>query len=269
MGQAAARPVPVLAPSAATRQHAPAMIAFLSDIHGNREALSACLDHADRAGATRFVFLGDYVGYGADPAWCLRTVMARMADGAVAILGNHDQAVFARGNRMTGRAAAAIDWTRAQLSPDAAAFLQTLPLEHAEEDRLYVHADASSPEDWRYVLGAEEARRSLEATPARVTICGHVHVPRLFGLTATDKCTAFAPAHDTPVPLQRPRRWLAVMGSVGQPRDGDPAACYGLLNPGTAELRWMRVPYDVEAAAAKIRRAGLPGSLADRLFTGS
>ncbi|WP_245215418.1 metallophosphoesterase family protein [Pararoseomonas baculiformis] len=244
------------------------MIAILSDIHGNREALSACLAHADRAGATRYVFLGDYVGYGADPAWCLRTVMDRIAHGAVAIRGNHDQAIFSRNHRMNGRAAAAIEWTRAQLSPDAATFLKSLPLEHAEEDRLYVHADASDPEAWRYVTSPEEARRSLEATPARVTLCGHVHVPWLFGLTATDKCTAFRPAHDAPVPLSRPRRWLAVMGSVGQPRDGDPSACYGLLDPDAAELRWIRVPYDVDAAAEKIRRAGLPESLADRLLVG-
>ncbi|HEY8609834.1 MAG TPA: metallophosphoesterase [Roseomonas sp.] len=245
------------------------MIAILSDIHANREALSACLDHADRAGATRYVFLGDYVGYGADPAWCLRTVMDRIAHGAVALLGNHDQAVFARTTRMNGRAAAAMEWTRAQLSPDAATFLKTLPIEHVEEDRLYVHADASSPEDWRYIFGAEEARRSLEATPARVTICGHVHAPRLFGLTATEKVSAFTPVPDAPVPLSRARRWLAVMGSVGQPRDHDPSACYALLDPETSELRWIRVPYDVETAAAKIRQAGLPESLADRLFTGT
>jgi diadenosine tetraphosphatase ApaH/serine/threonine PP2A family protein phosphatase len=245
------------------------MIAFLSDIHANREALSACLDHADRAGATRYVFLGDYVGYGADPAWCLRTVMARIADGAVAILGNHDEAVFRRGTALRGRAGEAMAWTREQLSPDAADFLKTLPLEYVEEDRLYVHADASAPDEWRYVFGAEEARRSLEATPARLTICGHVHVPRLFGLTATDKCTAFTPVHGSPVPLAPARRWLAVMGAVGQPRDDDPSACYALLDPQTSELRWMRVPYDVETAAAKIRRAGLPESLATRLFTGS
>jgi len=245
------------------------MIALLSDIHGNREALSACLDHAERAGATRLVFLGDVVGYGADPAWCLRTVMDRMGRGAVAVLGNHDQAIFRRGTGMSGRAAAAIEWTRTQLSPDAAAFLSTLPLEHAEEDRLYVHADASDPAEWRYVTAPEEARRSLDATPARVTVVGHVHVPRLFGLTAAEKLSNFLPAHDTPVPLSRPRRWLAVMGAVGQPRDGDPAACYGLLDPATSELRWVRVPYDVAAAAEKIRRAGLPESLAARLFTGT
>ncbi|MFC0384204.1 metallophosphoesterase family protein [Muricoccus vinaceus] len=245
------------------------MIAILSDIHANREALSACLNHADTAGATRFVFLGDIVGYGADPAWCLRTVMDRIAHGAVAILGNHDQAVFQRGARMNGRAGAAMEWTRSQLSPDAGEFLKTLPLEYADEDRLFVHADASSPGEWRYVTGPLEARRSFEGTPARVTICGHVHVPRLFGLTAAEKCSAFIPTPGMPVPLSRPRRWLAVVGAVGQPRDGNPAAGYALLDPETTEMRWMRVPYDVEAAAAKIRRAGLPESLATRLFTGS
>lgn len=245
------------------------MIALLSDIHANREALSACLDHADRAGATRHVFLGDIIGYGADPAWCLRTVMARVAEGAVAILGNHDEAFFRRDGAVRGRAAEAMAWTRGQLSPDAATFLRSLPLEHTEEDRLYVHSEASHPEAWHYVTNPEEARRSLEATPARITVVGHVHVPRLFGLTAAEKLSAFSPSADTPVPLSRPRRWLAVMGSVGQPRDGDPAACYALLDPETAALRWMRVPYDVEAAAAKIRRAGLPESLAARLFTGT
>ncbi|WP_376091562.1 metallophosphoesterase family protein [Roseomonas sp. CCTCC AB2023176] len=244
------------------------LLALLSDIHANREALSACLAHADRAGATRFVFLGDYLGYGADPAWVLRTVMDRVAHGALALLGNHDEALFRRGTGLRGDAAIAMDWTRRQLSPDAAAFLSSLPLEHVEEDRLYVHADASSPGDWRYVQGAEDARRSLDATLARVTICGHTHLPRLFGLTAAEKLTAFTPA-EAPVPLQRPRRWVAVLGAVGQPRDGNPAACYGLLDPATNELRWVRVPYDVDTAADKVLAAGLPPRLAHRLRTGT
>jgi predicted phosphodiesterase len=205
------------------------MIAFLSDIHANREALSACLDHADRAGATRYVFLGDYVGYGADPAWCLRTVMARIADGAIAILGNHDEAVFRRGTALRGRAGEAMAWTREQLSPDAADFLKTLPLEYVEEDRLYVHADASAPDEWRYVFGAEEARRSLEATPARLTICGHVHVPRLFGLTRPRFSRAARPrpslarrdGRRRPAPGRRSLRLLRPVGppDIGAPLD--------------------------------------------------
>jgi diadenosine tetraphosphatase ApaH/serine/threonine PP2A family protein phosphatase len=246
-------------------------IALLADIHANREALAACLAHAARQGARRLVFLGDLVGYGADPCWVVETVRARVAGGeAVALLGNHDEAaVSPRGPvGMNPAAAAAIAWTRGRLDAEAAAFLASLPLVVEEEDRLYVHADASAPGRWRYVAGTEAAQRSLAATGARVTVCGHVHVPRLYGLTATDKLVAHRPAAGVAVPLLRPRRWLAVLGAVGQPRDGDPSACYGLLDVARSELAWMRVPYDVATAAAKIRAAGLPESLAARLERG-
>jgi diadenosine tetraphosphatase ApaH/serine/threonine PP2A family protein phosphatase len=245
------------------------LIALMADLHANREALAACLDHAERQGAQRLVFLGDAVGYGADPEWVTETVMARVARGALAVLGNHDEAAVGRGRGgMNATAEAAIAWTRGRLSAEAAGFLASLPLEFEEEDRLYVHADASDPGRWRYVLEAEDARRSLEATEAQATFCGHTHVPRLFGVTAAAKLASFQPVPGVPVPLLRPRQWLAVLGAVGQPRDGDPAACYGLLDTARGELAWVRVPYDVAAAAEKIRAAGLPESLALRLHRG-
>lgn len=244
------------------------LIALMADIHANREAFAACLDHAERQGAHRLVFLGDVVGYGADPEWAAETVMDRVSRGAVAVLGNHDQAVKRRPGGMNAAAEAAMAWTRSRLSAEAAGFLDALPLEAWEEDRLYVHADASDPGRWRYVLEAEDARRSLEATDAQATFCGHTHVPRLFGITAAAKLASFRPVPGVPVPLVRPRQWLAVLGAVGQPRDGDPAACYGMLDTARAELTWVRVPYDVETAAEKIRAAGLPESLALRLRRG-
>jgi diadenosine tetraphosphatase ApaH/serine/threonine PP2A family protein phosphatase len=244
------------------------LIALMADLHANREAFAACLDHAERQGAQRLVFLGDVVGYGADPEWVTETVMARVARGAVAVLGNHDQAVRRGAGGMNATAEAAIAWTRSRLSAEAADFLDALPLEAWEEDRLYVHADASDPGRWRYVLEAEDARRSLEATEAQATFCGHTHVPRLFGITAAAKLASFQPVPGVPVPLVRPRQWLAVLGAVGQPRDGDPAACYGMLDTARGELAWVRVPYDVAAAAEKIRAAGLPESLALRLRRG-
>ncbi|HYF08161.1 MAG TPA: metallophosphoesterase family protein, partial [Acetobacteraceae bacterium] len=141
-------------------------IALLADIHGNREALEACLAQIDRAGIGRLVFLGDLVGYGADPQWVVETVMARVARGAQAILGNHDAAIRDGPRGMNEAAAAAIGWTRTRLSPEAAGFLASLPLEAEEEDRLYVHANASNPVRWHYVTDTEAARRSLEGTPA-------------------------------------------------------------------------------------------------------
>ncbi len=246
------------------------LIALMADLHANREAFAACLDHAEREGAQRLVFLGDAVGYGADPEWVTETVMGLVSRrGALAVLGNHDEGAVRLGRGgMNAAAEAALAWTRSRLSAEAAGFLDSLPLEIWEEDRLYVHADASEPGRWRYVLEAEDARRSLEATDAQATFCGHTHVPRLFGITAADKLTSFRPVPGVPVPLLRPRQWIAVLGAVGQPRDGNPAACYGMLDTARAELAWVRVPYDVETAAEKIRAAGLPESLALRLRSG-
>ncbi|WP_376095001.1 hypothetical protein ACE7GA_02190 [Roseomonas sp. CCTCC AB2023176] len=169
---------------------------------------------------------------------------------------------------MTGLAAAALDWTRDRLSSGSAAFLAALPLKVEEEGRLYVHADASAPAAWHYVEEADEALASMNATKAWATFCGHVHVPRLFGITAAAKVTAFRPLAGVPVPLMRARQWLAVLGAVGQPRDGDPRACYGMLDTVRGELTWVRVAYDAAAAAEKIRAAGLPEALALRLLRG-
>jgi diadenosine tetraphosphatase ApaH/serine/threonine PP2A family protein phosphatase len=242
-------------------------LAILADVHANLEAFRACLDHARDRGAQRFVLLGDLVGYGGSPEAVLEIAMALVAAGALALLGNHDEAAASGSTRgMSDMAAIALAWTHRRLDDTQRGFLAQLPLTHEEDGRLFVHADASAPERWHYVSDAQEARRSMEATDAQVTICGHVHRPALFSLGETDKVNAFAPVSGAPVPLARGRRWLAVMGAVGQPRDGNPAACYGLLDG--CELSWQRVPYDIDAAADKIRAAGLPPSLADRLFLG-
>jgi diadenosine tetraphosphatase ApaH/serine/threonine PP2A family protein phosphatase len=244
-------------------------LALLADVHANLEALEACLADAAARGAARLVLLGDLVGYGADPEAVTARAQALAAAGTVVLRGNHDAAVQGGPIGFSTLAAEAMRWTAARLDAATAAWLAALPLTHAEEDRLYVHADASDPEAWRYVLGPFEARRSLDATPARLTFCGHTHQPALFALTATGKLAPHRPADDAPIPLLEPRRWLAVLGAVGQPRDGNPAACYGLLDTDTAECAWVRVPYDVAGAAAKIRDAGLPPALAERLFTGT
>jgi diadenosine tetraphosphatase ApaH/serine/threonine PP2A family protein phosphatase len=243
-------------------------VAVLSDIHANREALEACLDDAARRGAQRLVLLGDIVGYGAEPGWAVRRAMELAEAGALVVKGNHDEAAVRDRGGMTQDAAAAAAWTRSVLDAEAKAWLDALPLEIEEEDRLYVHADAQDPARWRYVRDAEDARRGLDAVAARIVLCGHTHVPALFGLTAAAKLVSFRPVAGVAVPLMRPRRWLAVLGAVGQPRDGDPAAAYALLDTVTSELTTIRVPYDAVAAGGKIRAAGLPERLAARLLTG-
>jgi diadenosine tetraphosphatase ApaH/serine/threonine PP2A family protein phosphatase len=244
-------------------------IALMSDIHANREAFTACLEHAAQNAVDHYVFLGDYAGYGADPGWVIDTVQERVAQGAVAVLGNHDVAALANNTAgMNEVAAAAISWTHTQLAASQRDFIAKLPLTVEEDDRLYVHSSAFEPERWNYVTELYSASRSLMATEAHATFCGHTHVPALFHMSLTGKFASFDPVERVEIPLTPQRRWLAVLGSVGQPRDRDPAACYAVLDGDRYALTYVRVPYDVETAARKIVDAGLPLLLGARLFDG-
>ena len=243
-------------------------LALFADIHANRQAFAACLEAARANGAERFVCLGDYVGYGADPEWTVETVMGLVEQGAPAVRGNHDTAISSSAESMNAEAQAAIEWTRGRLSAPERRFLSELPLTRQEDNCLYVHSDASQPARWRYVRSAADAGRSLIATDAHITFCGHIHRPALYSMSVTGKMTSFIPISGIKVQLLPGRRWLAVIGSVGQPRDGDPAACFAMFDTASREITYCRVPYDVDAAAARIRGNGLPPSLADRLFVG-
>ena len=244
------------------------LLAAFTDIHANRQAFSACLDFARAQGAERMIFLGDYVGYGADPEWTVETVMGLVDSGAMAVRGNHDNAVTTTTESMNAAAQAAIEWTRGRLSATQRRFLAELPLTLQEEDRLYVHSEASHPARWRYVQDTLDAARSIVATDAHVTFCGHIHMPALYSMSSAGKMTSFVPTAGVPVQLLGGRRWLAVLGSVGQPRDGDPAASFAMFDTKSREITYCRVPYDVETAAMRIRKHGLPLWLADRLLIG-
>ena len=244
------------------------LIALLSDIHANREAFQACLDAVAQDGADRLVLLGDIVGYGADPEWCVAKLRDLIAAGATALRGNHDDAVLKGGQSMNANARLAIEWTRNQLSAGDRAFLGSLPMQVADGDRLYVHASANAPAAWRYMFDADDARGHFAGCDAAVSFCGHTHQPALFSASGAGKVTGFSPTAAEPIPLASQRQWLAVMGAVGQPRDGNPAAAYGLYDTESRELRFCRVPYDLDAAARKIIAAGLPEALATRLYQG-
>jgi diadenosine tetraphosphatase ApaH/serine/threonine PP2A family protein phosphatase len=243
-------------------------IAFLSDIHSNRQALDACLAHAARRQIDHYVFLGDLIGYGADPSYVIDRVALLASEGAVVLLGNHDAAVIGSTEWMNDYARAAALWTRDQLDEAQRAFIARLPLTVAEEDRLYVHSEAVSPRSWNYITGAAEAEHSLRITAQRLTFCGHVHRPQLYHMSPQKPARLFVPPAGAPIPLVGPRKWLAVMGAVGQPRDDNPAAAYAILDTSANEITYLRIPYDIESAAASIHAAGLPRMLAARLFIG-
>ena len=164
--------------------------------------------------------------------------------------------------------ARAIACTRGQLTPSQRTFLRELPLSASEADRLYVHATVDAPAGWDYITNLYTASRSLIAMRTHIALCGHIHVPALYHMSPTGKVASFEPIGGIDIPLSRHRRWLAVLGAVGQPRDGDSAACYAILDDARETLTYMRVPYDIDSAARKIRAAGLPARLADRLYAG-
>jgi len=142
------------------------------------------------------------------------------------------------------------------------------PMMVEDEGLLFVHSEASHPQRWHYVRSTTDAAKSLIATSAHVTFCGHIHRPALYSMSVTAKMTSFVPKTDVPVQLLRGRQWLAVLGSVGQPRDGDPSAAFALFDTVSCQITYCRAPYDVAAAAGRIRDNGLPSWLADRLSQG-
>jgi diadenosine tetraphosphatase ApaH/serine/threonine PP2A family protein phosphatase len=243
-------------------------LALLSDVHANLEALEACLRHARDSGAQRYAFLGDLAGYGPDPEAVVATVRRLVGEGAVAVKGNHDEAVAKAHGYLNEQASDAIAWQRGQLSSGSKDFLAGLPLCVREGPACFVHASAAAPERWDYVDSPAEAARSASAAQAAYTFSGHVHVQELYFGEVGGRMKLFRPVPGSAIPVPSHRRWLALVGSVGQPRDGNPAAAYALFDGSASKLTFHRVPYDTRATAEKIRRSGLPPALAYRIEQG-
>ncbi len=244
------------------------LTAILSDIHANLAALDACLRDARERGAERFVFLGDLVGYGPDPAAVIDRI--RAIEGAVVIQGNHDQAVRAEPNRTNVGEAVyrVLVYTREALSDEQRRFLDELPLILREPPVCFVHASADQPERWTYVEDSVSAGKSMDAAGTPYVFSGHVHDQALFYKTATGKVARFRPTSGAAIPVPRHRSWLALVGSVGQPRDGNPAAAYALFDEPAERLTFLRVPYDHLATVRRLRETGLPSELSKRLEQG-
>jgi diadenosine tetraphosphatase ApaH/serine/threonine PP2A family protein phosphatase len=249
-------------------------LALLTDLHANREAVEACLAHAERQQVDQYAFTGDFVGYGADPAWVVRTVMDYVGRGAVAVQGNHDYAVTRPVRRdaasapMHAEAREVIEWTRGQLEPEQMAFLAELPLTQKHGNAFFVHASAHDPIRWTYVTGVEEAERSLKASHSHIVFSGHVHAPALYRHAIDGRMGVHVPQAGQCIGLQPEHRYLVLPGAVGQPRDQNNAACYAVFDDEARAITYFRVPYDHGAAARKVIAAGLPIVFAMRLVEG-
>lgn len=237
--------------------------AILGDVHGNLEALDAVLARADALGVDHFAQIGDIVGYGPDPGPCI----ARLRDReTVIVAGNHDWAVVGKLDAHTFNpyAREAVEWTRRQLDRAELHYLESLPLiQEPDGDFTLAHATVDQPEVFDYIQTYQDAQRSLDELRTSVGFIGHSHVPMSF--VRRDELMHTDARY---LRLEDVGRALVNVGSVGQPRDENPLAALALFDTRTREYALERVPYDIETTAEKIRRAGLPEVLAQRLFVG-
>ena len=247
-------------------------LALMSDIHGNLQALDACLSHARAQQAQRFAFLGDLVGYGGNPAQVIERIMLLTEEGATVLKGNHDEMAVHPPAEVKTVGEGTAQWTHDQLSPEQRDWLDALPLTMQQDKLLLVHASADNPELWRYVYDERAATASLDAASAwpgvRYVFGGHVHEQTLYYRGATDGLMKFVPQPGVAVPVPSHRQWLGTIGSVGQPRDGKAEAMYSVMDTERSQLTFHRVPYDHHSAAEAILLAGLPAYFASRLELG-
>lgn len=247
-------------------------IALLSDIHSNIQALDACLAHAQAQGAEQLALLGDFVGYGGDPVRVMRRIMDLAEQGALVLRGNHDDMAILPPKTVQTLGDSTAQWTHDQLHEAHLDFLADLPLTLQLDSVFLVHATADAPALWRYVYEHTVAAMSLDAATAvpgvRYVFGGHVHTQTLYYRGSDGRLSQFKPIPGVSVSMPSKRQWLATIGSVGQPRDGIAKAMYATFDLEREQMVFHRVPYDFEAAAAAVRRAGLPDFFAERLLRG-
>jgi diadenosine tetraphosphatase ApaH/serine/threonine PP2A family protein phosphatase len=240
--------------------------AILGDIHSNLSALEVVLGEIERAGVDRILSVGDVVGYGAAPMEVVQVVREL---GVTVVKGNHDAACAGEMDLtyFNPYARAAVEWTRTQLSSDDLAWLAGLPLVEHLEGCVLTHGTLANPERFDYIQCPEDADPSLDELQQPVCFVGHTHVPvSIMRLADWPTRTSFT--SDRELDVSEVSRAMVNVGSVGQPRDEDARTIYALYDTDQQRVWMERVEYDIDQEADRIRSAGLPGMLADRLFLG-
>ena len=237
-------------------------IALFGDIHANLEALEAVLADAATQEVTDYVCIGDIVGYNADPAACLEQVRAMDCP---TVKGNHDEDASANHSldTMNPVAAAALEWTRQQLSAEQRQWLSRLRMVRQVSDFTVVHSTLDQPAHWNYVTNRFDAMSNFSYQFTQICFHGHTHVPRVY--VKSDRVQEVAADS---VIIEDGAKYFINAGSVGQPRDGDWRACYVIYDLKHKLVVFRRVEYDIAKAQAKIIAAGLPPMLAERIAEG-
>lgn len=239
--------------------------AVCSDIHANLEALEAVRGAAEERAVHRWVCLGDIVGYGADPAACLKAVRSLTEQ---ILQGNHDAAVAGLQDLeyFNGFAREAVLWTREHLGAQDRQYLGELPYTCEGDQSFYVHAEPADPGAWGYVDSRADVAAAMAAVASRLCFVGHSHQALAFAADGSRVESVAAGAGR--IELREGYRYLVNVGSVGQPRDGDARSCFAIHDDEAGSIELVRVDYDISRAQEKILRAGLPPFLAARLQRG-
>ena len=235
--------------------------AVLADIHSNLEALNAAADYLANANINHYLILGDLVGYAANPNECL-DVISKLP--AKIVIGNHDAAAMdlRQGEGFTDTAYEAIRWTHNCLEPRWHDFFGCLPFIHITPSYTMAHAAIANPEAFDYLFYFDDALPSFRQMETPLGWIGHTHVPQIF--MAKGKSGAYL--NEGKYPLDRSEKYLINPGSVGQPRDRDTRLSFAVFDEEAYSLQIVRLSYDSRKTAQKIREAGLPESLAERLL---
>jgi len=239
--------------------------AILGDIHANIDALNVVVADAHAQGVTNFVSVGDVVGYNAAPAECIRIVRDELK--CPVVRGNHDHYVSYLDTSLADfhpMAAQVVEWTRSQLSPDDIQWLHDLPLQKPHMGFMLVHSTLDMPDRWGYVFDNQQAEANFNYQTTPICFHGHTHVPIIY-LSTPGGVVHYEPCDFI---IELGQKLFINVGSVGQPRDGDPRASYVIYDPAARQIRFRRLEYDVAAAQARIRAAGLPERCAQRLEVG-
>jgi predicted phosphodiesterase len=241
----------------------------MSDIHANAEALRAVLQRMRRKKFDSIFCLGDFVGYGAQPNQVLDTLRTLRGRKAY-IRGNHDRVASglddANGFNQAAKAAAL--WTRDHLSAPNRRFLRDLTVGPVLHSGVMLCHGSPYDED-EYVFNVHHAAQVLALFPAPIILFGHTHLPAVFSIDAEMNVSGFAVREEATVKLDPDKRYLINPGSVGQPRDRNPASSFVLLDTGKRTVQFFRVAYDVKKTQMSILKAGLPEILASRLTYGT
>lgn len=248
-------------------------IALISDIHANLHALYAVMADYQCEQCDSVVCIGDVVGYNAYPQECVNEIRAI---GCPVVKGNHDEEVVNLENtRMNPLARQAMEWTRSRLDEESLTWLRRLPLQRIERSQFaFVHSCLDQPQAWNYIMNANDATTSFQRQFLPLCFHGHTHQPKVFtwdgrhSVERTEYWQQLRDAGQVVVPLEMGLKYFINVGSVGQPRDGDPRACYAIYDSDARTVTLRRVEYDVAGAQQAVLAVGLPEYLADRLGTG-